>query len=88
MITPHPAPRTPHPDGAPQLQLLAVERAPNSAISPVEPQPTSGTAAGPGPALRALQHAEAAARISAANVEECSQGGLLSGPQPDRWVDG
>ncbi|EFJ45058.1 kinesin-like protein with TPR domain [Volvox carteri f. nagariensis] len=43
-------------------------------------------AAGPGPALRALQHAETAARISAANVEECSRGGLLSGPSPERLL--
>ncbi|PNG99568.1 hypothetical protein TSOC_014650, partial [Tetrabaena socialis] len=45
-------------------------------------QPPSG----PGPALRALQHAEAAARISAAAVEECSKRGMLSGPPPDKLV--
>ncbi|GLC58375.1 hypothetical protein PLESTB_001352100 [Pleodorina starrii] len=51
--------------------------------APLSPQPAAD---GPGPALRALQHAEAAARISAANVDECSRGGLLSGPPADKLV--
>ncbi|GIL87260.1 hypothetical protein Vretimale_1777 [Volvox reticuliferus] len=62
--------------------LLAHLEASSPAMLPKQLQ----AAEGPGPALRALQHAEAAARISAANVHECSQGGMLSGPPPDRLL--
>ncbi|GIL59392.1 hypothetical protein Vafri_14249 [Volvox africanus] len=65
-----------------QLLLAAHLQDRNPAATPKQQQAPEG----PGPSLRALQHAEAAARISAANVDECSQRGMLSEPPPDRCV--
>ncbi|GFR39925.1 hypothetical protein Agub_g1, partial [Astrephomene gubernaculifera] len=63
------------------FQLLAAQ-----AGEPAAAAEGAGAGEGPGPALRALQHAEAAARISTATVEECSKRGLLSGPPPERLL--
>ncbi|GLI70169.1 hypothetical protein VaNZ11_014793, partial [Volvox africanus] len=65
-----------------QLLLAAHLQDRNPAATPKQQLASEGL----GPSLRALQHAEAAARISAANVDECNQRGMLSEPPPDRLL--
>ncbi|KAG2487553.1 hypothetical protein HYH03_013832 [Edaphochlamys debaryana] len=63
------------------LELTAAQ------VSPASGSPGGADASGgPGPALRALQHAEAATRVATAVAEEGSKGSMFSGPPPDKVI--